>query len=123
MNRILKTLAGLFSRYAQKVSVSIAGDVIRTQAFIQPVRYKNKFYLGFEVDRAGIKNSSCYLYIGLPEPDVASFAAVTRITYGGREYFIKRAEKIYIGDEPVYIWAILMPVIRNGGNGNSVIVD
>lgn len=77
-------------------------------AFIQPLRYKTKLYLSGDVTPVGVNKNNVYLYIGPPRHDLTKLDATYRITDSdGRKYMIDKTEKIYLGDEPFYIWAVI----------------
>lgn len=81
--------------------------------FIQPLRYKNKIYLDGVYTVIGFDNQGKYLYIGPPEHDLTSFDSATgHIEADGAKYTIDRAEKVFYGDAPVYIWAIIREIVE-----------
>lgn len=83
-----------------------------TKAFLRPVRYKNKMYLDYELSEMGIRDNSCVVYIGPPQPDITTDPLNIIISDSTRSYDIKRADKICIGEDCVYIWAVLSPRVR-----------
>lgn len=81
--------------------------------FIQPLRYKNKIYLDGVYTVIGFDNQGKYLYIGPPDYDLTNFDSSTGfIISDGVKYTIDRAEKVYYGDAPVYIWAIIREIVE-----------
>lgn len=77
-------------------------------AFIQPLRYKTKLYLSGECTPVGINGNDAYLYIGSPRHDITRLEPCHRINDSdGGKYIIDKAEKIYLGEKPLYIWAVI----------------
>lgn len=77
-------------------------------AFIQPLRYKTKLYLSGEPTPIGINRNSVYLYIGPARHDLTKLDGSYRILDSEQNtYSVDRAEKIFVGDSFVYIWAVI----------------
>ena len=77
-------------------------------AFIQPLRYKNKLYMSGDFTPIGRNPQDVYLYIGPKSHDLTKFDSSYRICDSdGNTYMIERAEKITFKNEIVYIWAII----------------
>lgn len=104
--RIRKSLA----RHGRDVTVKIMNDSFDCRAMILPLRYKNKQYLEADVTEFGIKDNSRSVYIGPVTPDFSgqNIWAETRVRTADRVYTVARADRIYFGNEPAYIWAILV---------------
>ncbi len=102
----------IFDAYARKVSIH-DGDAVQTcKAFIQPLRYKNKMYLDGIYTEIGFNSQGHYLYIGPPNPDLTAISDSGYISADGTNYRIDRAERVYIGDEIFYIWAIIRTIVE-----------
>lgn len=81
--------------------------------FIQPLRYKNKIYLDGVYTVIGFDNQGKYLYIGPASHDLTVFNTQTGYIYAdGAKYTIDRAEKVYSGNSPVYVWAIIREMVE-----------
>lgn len=77
-------------------------------AFIQPLRYKTKLYLSGEFTPIGVNRNSVYLYIGPARHDLTKLDGSYKILDGEQNaYSVDRAEKIFVGDSTVYIWAVI----------------
>lgn len=76
-------------------------------AFIQPLRYKNKLYLYGDYTPIGINKNDLYLYIGPPSRDLSKLDSTYRLYDGEFLYLIDRAEKVYLGNTPQYVWAVI----------------
>lgn len=77
-------------------------------AFIQPLRYKNKLYMTGDFTPIGINTQDVYLYMGPKNHDLTTLDASYRIfDSNNNSYMIERAEKVTFKNEIVYIWAII----------------
>lgn len=77
-------------------------------AFIQPLRYKNKLYMSGDFTPIGRNPQDVYLYIGPKSHDLTALDSSYRICdANANAYMIERAEKIMFKNEIVYIWAII----------------
>lgn len=77
------------------------------KAFIQPLRYKNKMYLKGEQTLLGLKDQGHYLYIGPAHMDIITSKNDIVLLTEKKIFVIERAEWMYMGEEIIYIWAIL----------------
>ena len=82
-------------------------------AFISPLRYKNKMYLYGVNTEIGFNSQGHYLYIGPPEPDLTLAQNGEYVICMGERYRVDRAEKVYRGDKVFYIWAIIRVIVEN----------
>ncbi|MBQ7541174.1 MAG: hypothetical protein IJT44_02665 [Clostridia bacterium] len=80
--------------------------------FLQPLRYKNKMYLYGVNTQIGHNAQGHYLYIGPPEHDLTALGDNVQLRIGDESYRIDRAEKVYCGKDPYYIWAIVRTVVE-----------
>lgn len=100
----------MMERYGRSVSLSTPDGWHSPlyRAFIQPLRYKNKMYLEGSHTEIGLYSPGYYLYIGPAAHDLTRLEADASLhAAGGERYQIDRAEQVFIGEEPLYIWAIL----------------
>lgn len=104
----------IFKSYGRPAAfVSKDGETLREmQAFISPLRYKNKMYLYGVNTEIGYNSQGHYLYIGPPDPDLTLAQDGEYISCLGEKYRIDRAEKVYKGDEVFYIWAIIRVIVE-----------
>lgn len=100
------------------VSARIGKDVFITnstgwqspvfRAAIQPLRYKNKMYLGGVYTEIGKAKYDYFLYIGPPDHDISCLSADSRIIdSSGRGFTVDHCETVYYKNTPFYIWAIV----------------
>ena len=76
-------------KYGENVTVSAgSGRAVNTKAFIQPLRRRHR------------------LYIGSPD-DGYTLSEGTIIGSKNQDYVVMTSEDYVVGDETVYIWAIL----------------
>lgn len=104
----------VFRYYGRPVSfVSKDGnEAAETKAFISPLRYKNKMYLYGVNTEIGYNSQGHYLYIGPPDPDLTAAEDGSYVCCMGEKYRIDRAEKVYNGEKPFYIWAIIRVMVE-----------
>lgn len=104
---IIASVGETIKRYGCSVKFVTGERTVNTKAFIEPLRYKNKVYVGGQYYYLGFKRSEKYLYIGSPEFKLTENSTV--IEMYGQKYIVKRCETYYTNDRPVYVWAILLP--------------
>lgn len=104
---ILNCVAAAIEKYGSSVRIINGDKAYCTKAFVEPLRYKNKVYIGGEYHRLGFYKKDKYLYIGAPKTSLAENSTV--IEMHESKYIVKRCEKYYVKDIPVYVWAILQP--------------
>ncbi len=104
---IISSVGETIKRYGCFVTISNGDDCIDTRAFIEPLRYKNRVYVGGQYHHLGYKRTEKYLYIGPPEFPLIENSSV--IELHDNKYIVKRCEIYYVKDLPVYVWAILQP--------------
>ena len=102
---ILNSVAAMIDRYGNSVTVQNGGLSVKTRAFVEPLRYKNKIYIGGRYHPLGGYNNEKYLYIG--KPSVALSEDETSVECAGEKYIIKRAELYRVSDTALYAWAIM----------------
>ena len=90
-------------KYGVDVVISTDDKIVNTKAFIEPLRYKQRIYVGGSYHRVG--KTEKYIYIGHPlHPLVED---VTIIKQQSERYLVKHCEVYTVGDSPMYIWAII----------------
>ncbi len=104
---IFSMVGDTIKRYGCDVSIKTGDKVVNTSAFVEPLRYKNKIYVGGEYHYVGFRRTEKYLYIGSPEYDLTENVSVIQMF--DNKYIVKRCELYYVNNSPVYVWAILLP--------------
>ena len=104
-----KAIDRLISRYGQTVSSHLPDgwSSLPYRAFIEPLRYKNKMYLEGVNTQIGFSDQGYYLYIGPAEHDIGKLSQNAFIQSGDKKYVISRVETVFLGEKPLYIWAVL----------------
>ncbi len=105
----------VLERYGKPLCVKMGTQSHDVKAFLEPLRYQNKMYLDYENYDLGLHDNTCLLYIGPADPDISLDIDSAVISDGGRAYMIKRADRMSIGEEPIYVRAVLVPRYLNGG--------
>ncbi len=87
------------------VQPGVNNSGVRVNAFLQPMRYKNKMYLDSQYTRLGIMDESSFLLIAPAEPQIDEYTDF--LVDGDEQYAFVKAERVYFTDSPAYTWAIL----------------
>ena len=95
------------TRYGSHVTITTDGVTVSSRAFVEPLRYRNKIYIGGECRELGTMRREKYLYVGKSSHRLEENESV--IESRGGKYIVKRCETYYVKDTPVYEWAILVP--------------
>lgn len=104
---ILNCVSGEIGRYGSRVTITQSGATVDTRAFLEPLRYRNKIYIGGEYHQLGSLRREKYLYVGKPAHRLIENESV--IETQGSQYIVKRCETYFVKDTPIYEWAILVP--------------
>lgn len=84
------------------------GDTTYFKAFLQPLRYKNKLYLSHKPTELSYDTLQKYLLITDPDSPLEKVDGHTYKLYYGDDYFkVDHCEKVYLGNEPYYYWAVV----------------
>ncbi len=94
-------------RFGSSVTITQQGESVSTRAFLEPLRYRNKIYIGGEYRPLGALRREKYLYVGKPDHRLIEDESV--IEMQGSRYIVKRRETYFVKDTPIYEWAILVP--------------
>ena len=111
---IKKCFDAVIDRIGEEVITDIWGEQVKSKAFIQPMRYKNKLYVDMKITELGFNDTECFLYLGPADVDFTGSERHTTVhsLSGKRSYNVSRADKISVGGEVLYIWAVLTPHIK-----------
>lgn len=104
---VFNSVGTTIKKYGSSVRIINGSTACSTKAFVEPLRYKNKVYIGGEYHQLGSFKKEKYLYIGVPQMNLEENNTV--IEMHENKYIVKRCEKYYVKDIPVYVWAILQP--------------
>ncbi len=99
-------------KYGKNVrSFNKSGVMIsEARCFIQPLRYKNKMYLQGTPTETGFNSAGYYLLIAPADFDCESIGLDGYIADSDKNFHVDRCEKVYLGNDVFYIWAVLREV-------------
>lgn len=109
------TLDKLFSQYGREAELHSEDgwNSGKFRCFIQPLRYKNKMYLDGVNTPIGYNSQGHYLYIGPANHDLTGITdSSTWIASDSIKYKVDRSEKVYFGNQVLYIWAIIKTIVE-----------
>lgn len=104
-------LARCFELTGRQAEIHCGESVTPVHAIISPLRYKNKMYLDGVYTEIGFNSEGHYLYIGPAEPDLTALDGAY-VSADGVKYRIDRAEKVYRGSSPFYVWAVIRVIVE-----------
>ena len=104
---ILNCVDREIGRYGSQITIAQQGTEISTRAFVEPLRYRNKIYIGGEYHHLGALSREKYLYVGKTAHRLIPNKSVIKAQ--GKQYIVKRCETYFVKDAPIYEWAILVP--------------
>ena len=85
-----------------------SGEETFFKGFLQPLRYKNKMYLGEVTTALGFDNSRKFLLITPPEIDVSAADGYSfSVFLDEKEFSCDHREIERLGDDQVYAWAVV----------------
>lgn len=102
---LLGAVGAAIEKYGASVRIDTNGALTEGKAFVEPLRYRNRIYIGGQYHLAGMDRKEKYLYIGTVKNALTEDQTV--VEANGAKYIVKRSELYYAGDVPVYVWAIL----------------
>lgn len=114
-----RRIGGMIERYGRRVQIEENGVLKKTRAIIQPLRYKNKMYVSGSFLPPGFADGGHYLYLGNAWARLDLLPADTLIRTDEESYLLKRGEKVLLGDEILYIWAILQSYVEDAFEGGE----
>lgn len=103
---IQKNISKMLQKYGSDVTVKDKLGSFEIKAIIQPLMYKNKMYLGGSELSAGYYDAGHYLMIASCSDFVRDYRSAV-ITCNSESYTIKRSERVHLGEDDLYIWAVL----------------
>ncbi|MDR1734141.1 MAG: hypothetical protein LBR73_04580 [Oscillospiraceae bacterium] len=103
-----------FAAYGRPCTLQAQGSQTQGEpfyAFIEPLRYKNKMYVGGINTQIGFNREGYYLCMAPAESGIAETPDGVIVLSPTESYTIDRAERVWLGTEICYIWAILRSVV------------
>ncbi len=109
----IKCIYDIISRYGQDVKILVDGTILaKTKAFISNLNFKNSFSRKNFKEFGEIEEGS-YLYIGPEDVRLDLFdVGYVFINTEEEEYVLKRAEKVYLKNDVIYMWAVLSKHVK-----------
>lgn len=105
---IAKTVSAAIRRYGNSVDIICGEKTVSCKAFVEPLRRRRRMYVNDARFPIGYFDDEYKLYIGdkkYPfESDKDYF-----VRHDSTVYTVVTSEDFVVGDESIYIWAILMP--------------
>lgn len=87
--------------------------VSKGKAVILPMRYKNKMYLGIELNDYGMFDGSTYILLCTPDL-VQNAINKTIITLFNTKYYVKSVNPIYFKGKIAYKWCVVVKCEEEG---------
>ncbi|MBQ5565232.1 MAG: hypothetical protein IIT42_00070 [Clostridia bacterium] len=99
----------LIKRYGCDCEVlPVGSDIsISVKAFINPLLFRNKLYIGGSYVPDGYCDEGHYVYIGESRLDLSDMPIGTTVRCGDTVYSIKHSEMYVVENQPIYNWAVL----------------
>ena len=99
----------LISKFGQSVDITMSKEKnpIKVKAFIQPLR--SNIQSDLYEDYSDSDKTEQNLYIGLPDTNLSDNPSAT-LTFGGKNYAIKKVEKVNVLGKDIYERAVIEEV-------------
>ena len=108
MKHAVKRVEKMFSRYGRELSIETKTEVTAFEAFLQPLRYKNKMYLSSVHGELGFNTLTKYLLLCPGSIDLESVDGINvRLCLKDRDFSVDHCERVCLGEETLYYWAII----------------
>lgn len=98
-----KLVSKLIDRYGSRMIITTATRQVTIRGFLQLVTSKSWQNMERMVSTGGEIPRGQYLYVG--PADLILHGHDTIVT-GGHTYIVRRADRIYYRDEPLFIWGL-----------------
>lgn len=104
-----KAPRALFKKSGVRLSIKKDGEETTSfNAFLQPLRYKNKIYLRGVATELGYDSLKKYLLISPADIDLSEVDGTSvTLFFGDKHLSIDHSEKVYLGKKPYYTWSIV----------------
>ena len=118
MKHAAEKIRKMFSKYGRKLSIEDDIEAIPFEAFLQPLRYKNKMYLSASHGELGFDTLTKFLLLCPGHINLESVDGISvRLCLGGKDFSVDHCEKVCLGDDVIYNWAIVH--LNEGGKENE----
>ena len=104
-----KTPDALFKKMGVTLSIKNGTKTVNSfNAFLQPLRYKNKIYLRGVATELGYDSLKKYLLISPVSVDLSAVDGTNLALYFGEKHLsVDHTETVYFGKTPYYNWSIV----------------
>lgn len=104
-----KSAKALFKKSGVILTIKKNSEILQSfQAFLQPLRYKNKIYLRGVATELGYDSLKKYLLISPADVDFSFIDGTEYSLYFEDTHLsIDHSEKVYLGKTPFYTWSIV----------------
>lgn len=104
-----KAPKALFKKSGVRLTIKRDGEEVTSfNAFLQPLRYKNKIYLRGVATELGYDSLKKYLLISPADVDLGEVdGSSLSLFYEDKNLSIDHTEKVYLGKSPYYTWSIV----------------
>lgn len=82
-------------------------------AFIQPVRYKNRMYLQDINTVVGLDSKDYFLYIGPYDREIDQTNRNMVIESNSKKYNVVKSQPVHFDDQVVYVWAVIKEFVED----------
>ncbi|MBR2716014.1 MAG: hypothetical protein IKB73_07420 [Ruminococcus sp.] len=106
--QVCNDIIKMIETYGSTVTITKGNESYKRKAFIQPLKSKSDALSDMTVTMSGFRNTSTYLYIGLPDVDFNRIDDA-KIESNGKEYVVHTSEIFEFCDKALYVWAVLKP--------------
>ena len=108
MNSVEKDIQKIIEKNGIKMTLVADNEAVGFNAFLQPLRYKNKIYIDGNVTELRYENTRRFLLISPASIDISIADGHGRyISDGKHEYSINHSELVYLGNKPAYRWSVI----------------
>lgn len=105
MMNISPSIGKIINRYGCTAYVKNGDEIQHTKAFVSPLYYRYNQSYDSVRHKLGKRKNNMFLFIAPPEIKIESGKSV--IETDGCKYTVKRCEKYYVRDNPIYVRAVL----------------
>jgi len=106
--RMTSRLKRAVERYGRPVTLHTAGGDYAVKAFLNPYRGRSRLSPDFEGTRIGRMDKRHMSFATHAEGAALLLCEGDFVSAGTQRYFVRRCESHYLGEEPFYVWAVLL---------------
>lgn len=96
-----------YNKFGMDVKLRTGSETVSTKAFVEPLRYRTKLYIGGEYRKLG--KDETYLYTGKAGCPIVEDETIVE-TSAHDLYKVVRVEDYIIDGVAIYTWALLKPL-------------